>query len=89
MNSPRDGDSPRNPSDRVVNVQLTQRERATVLAALRFHRDEHLQAGSDIPDLVIAEIAADGGRLQPLSGQEVDRLCERLNVAPLDDGGRS
>lgn len=35
------------------------RELATILAALRFHQDENLRAGPDIPDEVIKGIATD------------------------------
>ena len=55
------------------------RELATILAALRFHQDENLQGGSEIPDQVIRDIAADGGALVPLSFAETSMLCEKLN----------
>ena len=56
------------------------RELATILAALRFHQDENLQAGRDIPDCAIKDIATDGGSLKPLNSNEVGRLCERINT---------
>ncbi len=60
-------------------VHLSDSELATILAALRFHRDENLQpADAQIPDMVIREIATDSGRLKPLSYRQVDALCERL-----------
>ena len=55
-------------------------ELATILAALRFHQDENLRAGPDIPDQAIKDIATDGGLLKPLNLKEVDRLCERINT---------
>ena len=62
-----------------ITVHLTPRELATVLAALRFHQAENLQGDSDIPDQFIRSIATDVGRFTPLSGEEIDVLCIRLN----------
>jgi hypothetical protein len=55
------------------------RKLATILAALRFHQDENLRAGPDIPDRAIEDIATDSGSLKPLNFKDVDRLCERIN----------
>jgi hypothetical protein len=63
-----------------ITLRITRRELATVLAALRFHQDENLQGGPDIPDQFIKEIATDGDLLKPLSFHEVSALCERLNT---------
>lgn len=65
---------------RSIRVTVDERELATLLAALRFHQAENLQAGSEIPDHAIREIASDGGRLKPLEFNEVEGLCERLNL---------
>jgi hypothetical protein len=52
--------------------QLTERELATVLAALRhWQTAESAEAHEDI--------ATDGGRLEPLKVDEIDELCLRLN----------
>jgi len=59
---------------------VDRRELATILAALRFHQDENLQGGPDIPDEVIKDIATDGGSLKPLNSNDVSRLCERINT---------
>jgi hypothetical protein len=61
-------------------LRVDQRELATILAALRFHQDENLQGGGEIPDRVVDDIATDGGTLKPLNFGEVDRLCQRLNL---------
>ena len=61
-----------------TNPGLTDRELATVLAALRFHQDENLHSDG-VADKAIEEIATDGGRLTPLSSEEVGDLCEKLN----------
>jgi len=63
-----------------ITLRVSRRELATILAALRFHRDENLQAGQRIPDQFIKEIATDGGLFKPLNLQEVGKLCERLNT---------
>jgi hypothetical protein len=54
---------------------LTDRERATVIAALAFWRDEmgpHPHSGGCYP-----ERFAEAG---PLDADEIDQLCERLNA---------
>ncbi len=67
-------------------LNVSDRDLATILAALRYHQAENLQGTNDIPDQAIREIATDGDRLKPLSSQEIDRLCERINLAgdPVD-----
>lgn len=59
---------------------VDRRELATILAALRFHQDENLRAGPDIPDQAIKDIATDGGLLKALNVKDVDRLRERINT---------
>lgn len=63
-----------------ITITVDRRELATILAALRFHQDENLQGGGEITDMVIADIATDGGTLKPLDFPAVDRLCQRLNL---------
>jgi hypothetical protein len=58
-------------------VTLTDRELATVLAALRYWQDE-LDANEDVP---IPEHFAEHA---PLTAEEIDGLCERLYT---DDDG--
>ena len=71
------------PAPPLLPPALNRRELATVLAALRYHQDENLQAGPEIADLAIRDIATDGGTLRPLGSQEIDALCERLNIRPV------
>lgn len=59
---------------------VDQRELATLLAALRFHQDENLQNRNEIPDEVIKDIASDGDSLKPLGSNDVNRLCEKINL---------
>jgi len=67
-------------------LDVSNRELATILAALRYHQAENLQGTDEIPDQAIREIATDGGYIRPLSSREIDQLCERINLAgdPVD-----
>jgi hypothetical protein len=81
MNNPDHPDHPDSPDSRCqFTFRVDQRELATILAALRFHQDENLQGGGDIPDKAVSNIATDGGTLQPLDFAEVEGLCQRLNL---------
>jgi hypothetical protein len=52
----------------------SERETATILAALRFwQREGAASAGRE------RDIETDGGRFEPLSAEEVDALCECIN----------
>ena len=59
---------------------VDERELATILAALRFHQDENLRIGPDIPDQAIKDIVTDCGSFEPLDFDDVNRLCERINL---------
>jgi hypothetical protein len=52
-------------------INLTKRERATILAALRRWLSYPAARGSD-------STATNGGKHKPLDDGEIDRLCERL-----------
>ena len=71
---------PAPPVSETVLLRVDRRELATILAALRFHQDENLQGGGEIPDKVVADIATDGGTLKPLDFGQVERLCQKLNL---------
>jgi hypothetical protein len=64
----------------VIALRINRRELATILAALRFHKDENIRGSRQIADKFIKEIATDGGLLKPLDFDEVGNLCERLNM---------
>ena len=68
------------PPDRSTPLLVSKRELATMLAALRYHQAENLQGTHDITDEAIRDIATEAGMLQPLSSDEIDELCERLNL---------
>lgn len=55
--------------------QLSQRELATVLAALRYW-----QAYRALMSEPMHDIETDGGTLTPLSDTEIDSLCESINA---------
>lgn len=55
-------------------ANLDRAELATILAALRL-----LQSMSQLP-ASLNEIMTDGGALAPLSLDQIDALCERLNT---------
>jgi len=59
---------------------ISDREQATILAALRFHQAENLQGTGIIQDLTIRDIASNFGHLKTLDAEEIDRLCERINL---------
>ncbi|HYT93501.1 MAG TPA: hypothetical protein VEL76_32585 [Gemmataceae bacterium] len=59
-------------------MNLSDRERATVLAALR--EWQGILTGNEPAEEAIDAIASDGGRFAPLTVKEVDELCERLNT---------
>lgn len=56
---------------------MNERELATVLAALRVYQEALGMNGGE-PPAYVEPIACDGGLL-PLSVDEIDELCERLN----------
>lgn len=58
-------------------VLVGDREQGTVLAALR-HYQEFLRSGAPaVPGLL--DIASNAGQLTPLSTQEIELLCEKVN----------
>lgn len=69
-------------------MRITLRELATVLAALRYW-----QSDLKLPDMFASKefkeihftIAQDGGTLEPLTVEEIDKLCERINMGEEDE----
>ena len=55
-------------------LSVTPREFATVLAALRLWQEQ------DAPPARQYDIATDCGEFEPLGNDEINALCERLNV---------
>jgi hypothetical protein len=61
-------------------VALTDRERGTVLAALRYYQEQGLADDPQRRSDAIHDIATDGDTIMSsLCGIEIDALCERLN----------
>ena len=73
---------PGRPAANQLPLVVTRRELATILAALRFHQTENLHEGDNVADHAIRQIATDNGLLAALASDEVDELCERLNLCP-------
>ena len=57
---------------RRFNISITEREHATILAALRLWQEADEHNRGDLRD--IAEVAG-----VPLGNKEIDALCERIN----------
>ncbi|RID91199.1 hypothetical protein D2N39_13135 [Gemmobacter lutimaris] len=55
------------------------RDHATILAALRFWQREAVGLMDNLPE---DDIASDEGTLTPLTREEIDALCDRLNENP-------
>lgn len=70
-------------------LRVHRRQLATILAALRFHRDENVQGTGEIPDKHIQRLATDCGNLRPLDFDEITTLCRRLSAATRSVHGRS
>jgi hypothetical protein len=58
----------------MMNRCISERETATILAALRYWQREGLMSAGAEQD-----VASDGERFQALSAEEIDTLCERIN----------
>jgi hypothetical protein len=58
-------------------VTMSERERATVLAALRDRQNDLSGSQPDDPD--IEDIATNSGAFRALTVAEIDVLCENLN----------
>lgn len=63
--------------NRVFPVLVNEREIGTLLAALRYwqSRQTGRSAGAMLDD-----IASNGGDFAPLNENEIDDLCERINI---------
>lgn len=58
-------------------MKLLRRETATILAALRlWQRGDGV---GDDGDSELAAIASNGGCFEPMTSEEIDKLCEALN----------
>jgi hypothetical protein len=68
------------PAKRQFTLVINRSELSTILAALRFHQDENLRNGPDIPDEAIKDIATDSGSLKALNRNGIDQLCEKINT---------
>jgi hypothetical protein len=60
-------------------MNLSDRELGTIFAALRERQDRIAGQASDY--LMLEDIATNACDFEPLTADEIDRLCERLNAA--------
>jgi hypothetical protein len=69
-------------SDRAAQQRpvLTDRELATVLAALRFYQEQCHSVRPTTPNLYIQDIVTNGDVLEPLTAEEIDSLCHKFNT---------
>lgn len=73
-------------SERICNIilkalgapQFDTRELATILAALRYWQREGA-SGNSVDTEPEHDILTDGGEIEPLTAEEIDALCERIN----------
>jgi len=61
----------------IMLLSITPREFATILAALRYWQANDRNTASKAPEY---DIASDSGEFEPLGNDEIDTLCEQLNV---------
>jgi hypothetical protein len=61
-----------------MKIEIDDREFATVLAALRCYQAVGCGAKGTI------DIATNGGEFEPLDEEEIDDLCEELNLGKRD-----
>jgi hypothetical protein len=66
-------------------MPFNDRETATILAALRYWQARTLPASPERAE-AIEEIATDGRSPDPLDEEEIDTLCEAINVSPIEPG---
>ena len=59
------------------------RERATVLAALRVYQQQ-LEKYGGAPPQYVEDIATNMFEFEPMSSEEIDGLCERMNAQSLE-----
>lgn len=64
-----------------VVIQLRPPEIHTLLAALRYYQ-QHGQGESEKRSPAIDAIATNGGEVPALDPDDIERLCERINLAP-------
>lgn len=60
-------------------MKLDKRHTATTLAALRLYQAIAEGVSPVEAVLIVEQIATDCGRLEPLTAEEIDALCEQLN----------
>lgn len=75
-----------------ANYRMTDKEHATVLAALRSYQEEGLADDPGFRSYAVHDIATGSGNADfgdGLDGGEIDRLCERLNTGGESAAGQT
>lgn len=62
-----------------ITLRVSAREFHTVLAALRYYQAQG-QGEPGNRSQEIEDLASNLGQVQPLTKEEIDRLCERMNA---------
>lgn len=74
-----------------MNTIISDRKQAAILAGLRLlqaWREDKIMTRDANIDSSIDDVESDGGTHEPLSADEIDILCEELNVSgPIHFGG--
>jgi hypothetical protein len=60
---------------------MTQREHAAIMTGLRILQNEIEKHGNDMEDDPVWDIMTCGGELTPLTIEEINALCERINTS--------
>jgi hypothetical protein len=58
-------------------LNVTPREFATILAAMRYWQASDRNAATKAPEY---DVASNSGEFEPLGNDEIDALCEQLNA---------
>lgn len=65
---------------REIGLRLDRREIGTILAALRYWQHNLAAPWGRTFTEIHDEIASDGGETASLSGDEIDALCDKINI---------
>lgn len=71
----------------MFEIKVDERQLATILAALRLWQDKRLNRGPDMAAL--REIATDAGQFEGLTADEIEALCEEINLGEEATVGRA
>jgi hypothetical protein len=64
-------------SDKTITLRVSAREFHTILAALHYYQ---VQCDPENRPPWMEKLASNGGKVQPLDAEEIDQLCQRINI---------